>query len=309
MPTTATHAPGTPPRVLVLMATFNGAAWLDEQLASIVNQQGVRVSMLVADDGSTDASMETIGRWRAQGFDIELLPDADRRRGAAGTFFALLGAAKAAAFDAVALADQDDIWAPGRLATALRVLSGGKVAGYSSDAVAFWADGRERCLDKAHPQADADHLFEPAGPGCTYVLAPSLVQAVQAALRERPSCIEAVGYHDWWLYAFARAQGFVWHIDDQATVRYRQHAHNELGANFGIKGVRRRWARLTSGWYRGQVLLLARAWPEHQKEVLGRLRRLALRDRLWLALRARRFRRRPRDQLALAVMLVTGVMR
>jgi rhamnosyltransferase len=309
MPTNATDALRAPPRVLVLMATFNGATWLDEQLASIFEQGGVRTSLLVLDDGSADASLDIIGRWRARGFDIELLSGPSGRRGAASTFFALLCAASANAFDAVALADQDDVWEPGRLARALRVLSEGQVAGYSSDAMAFWADGRERRLGKAFPQAEADHLFEPAGPGCTYVLAPALIRAVQAALIQLPSCIEGVGYHDWWLYAFARANGFAWHIDDRATVRYRQHAHNELGANFGIKGVRRRWSRLTSGWYREQILLLAQAWSGHQEEAQMRLRRFGPGDRLWFALRARRFRRRPRDQLALAAMLLAGVMR
>jgi rhamnosyltransferase len=297
------------PRVRVLLATYNGAAWLDEQLQSIFSQVGVYVSVLAADDGSTDSTLEILGRWKERGFALEVLPPGQERKGAAGTFFRLLAASPLDGIQAVALADQDDVWHLDRLAGALRVLRATGAAGYSSDAVAFWPDGRERKLGKAYPQRAADHLFEPAGPGCTYVLSPELVQAVQAELAASPERVTGVGYHDWWLYAFARTHGLAWHIDPDATVRYRQHDHNELGANFGFKGIRRRWGRLAGGWFRDQVLRVSGAWPGPHGEVIVRLRRLAWRDRFWLALRARSLRRRPRDQLALAAMLLLGVLR
>ena len=311
MPTTnpTEPAPVEFPRVLVLLATFNGERWLDEQLDSIFGQQRVRVTVLAADDGSSDGSIALVQRRASAGLAVQALPAADRQLGAAGNFLRLLREAPLDGFDLIALADQDDIWLPERLVRAIEQLASNRADGYSSDATAFWPDGRQRRLGKAHPQRAFDHLFEPAGPGCTYVLGWRLAQAVQAELRCNPQRFEGIGYHDWLIYAFARTHGFRWVIDPRPGVLYRQHGQNELGANFGLAAVKRRWVRLTSGWFRRQVLHIAGLWPGNHSELVGRLRRLAWRDRLWLARAACHCRRRPHDQLALATMLVLHVLR
>lgn len=41
-------------KVLILMATYNGAKYLDEQIQSLIEQKNVQVDILVRDDGSTD---------------------------------------------------------------------------------------------------------------------------------------------------------------------------------------------------------------------------------------------------------------
>ena len=297
------------PHILVLLATFNGARWLDEQLESIVEQRGVRVSVRVADDGSTDDTVARVQRWIARHPSITLVPNAGHRLGAAGSFLRLLRDAPLEHVDCVAFADQDDVWPLWRLARAAEQMKLHAAAGYSSDAWAFWADGRQRRLGKSHPQREFDYLFEPAGPGCTYVLACKLVAAAQCDLKIDPGRFDGLGYHDWWLYAFARVHRFPWHIDSEPTVMYRQHGANELGANFGVGGVRRRWGRLTGGWFREQVLRIGDQWPGPHRAVLARLQRLAWGDRAWLAWRVRALRRRPRDQLALAAMLMLGVLR
>lgn len=302
-------APATAPHVLVLLATFNGARWVEEQLDSIVGQHGAHVTILAADDGSLDGTAALVARCVPTRLAGPVLAPAGRQLGAAGNFLRLLRAAPLSGIDFVALADQDDIWLPGRLARAIQHLADKGADGYSSDATAFWADGRRHRLCKAFPQRRFDYLFEPAGPGCTYVLSAALAAALQQDLRMEPQRFNDVGYHDWLIYAFARTHGFSWVIDDVPGVLYRQHDHNELGANFGLRGVGRRWARLTSGWFRRQVLLMARLWPAAPEDLTIRLARLNLRDRLVLAVAARQCRRRPRDQLALAAMLLLFILR
>ena len=296
-------------RVLVLMATFNGAPWIDEQVASIVGQEGVQLAWAFADDGSTDTTPDRLHQLATSLPQASVLAPAARRLGAAGNFLRLLRQVSLDEVDFVALADQDDIWQAGRLARALDVVRQQQADGYSSDAIAFWPDGRRRRLGKACPQRAFDHLFEPAGPGCTYVLTVRLARAVQQELREKPERFDGIGYHDWLIYAFARTHGFRWVIDPTLGVLYRQHDHNELGANFGLGGVERRWGRLTSGWFRRQVLQIASLWPGDHGPLVARLRRLAWRDRVWLACAARGCRRRPRDQLAMAAMLLLCVLR
>ena len=291
------------------MATFNGAPWLDEQVASIVGQAGVRLAWTFADDGSTDSTLERLEHFAATLPRVGVLSPEKGRLGAVGNFLRLLREAPLDEVDFVALADQDDLWQPGRLARSLDVLRQQGAEGYSSDAMAFWPDGRRRLLGKAGPQRNFDYLFEPAGPGCTYVLTVALARALQQELRNEPQRFEGIGYHDWLIYAFARMHGFRWTIDPEPGVLYRQHSHNELGANFGLAAVRRRWGRLRTGWFRRQVLHIAGLWPGDHGPLVARLRRLAWRDRVWLACAARGCRRRPRDQLAMAAMLLLCVLR
>lgn len=297
------------PRVLVLMATFNGAEWLRPQVDSILEQEGVRVRLRVSDDGSTDDTLSQLQDLQRQHVAIEVLTGHDQRLGACGNFLRLLRESSFDDIDYVAFADQDDVWLPWKLLRGTAQLRSTGAAAYSSDAIAFWPDGRRRPLGKASPQRAMDYLFEPAGPGCTYLLCKELAIEIQQELRRDPDTFAGVWYHDWLIYAYARARGQAWTIDQEAGVLYRQHGRNELGANFGVKGIFRRWGRLTSGWFRGQVLLIAAKLPPHDSGVVDRLHRFSLRDRLWLAARACQLRRRPRDQLALATMLLLGVLR
>ena len=55
------------PAVLVVMACYNGSAFLDEQLASVLAQQGVHVSILIRDDGSDDGTPEKLEDWKTRG--------------------------------------------------------------------------------------------------------------------------------------------------------------------------------------------------------------------------------------------------
>jgi rhamnosyltransferase len=297
------------PHVRVLIATHNGTPWLDEQLRSIFGQEGMHVSLLASDDQSTDGTPAVLADWSRRSSALQILPSATSRLGAAANFVRLLRETRLDGVDFVALADQDDIWQPARLARALALLGEHGADGYSSDVLAFWADGRRKPLGKAHPQRALDHLFEPAGPGCTYVLNAALASALQRELKREPQRFDGIGYHDWLIYAFARLHDYRWFIDPEPGVLYRQHAHNELGANLGAVALTRRWGRLTSGWFRGQVLRIATFWPGAPEPLVTRLRRLSVLDRIWLALRVRQLRRHPRDQFALAAMLLLGVIR
>ena len=44
------------PKVLVLLAVYNGNSWLDEQIKSIFNQEGISLELAISDDNSNDGS-------------------------------------------------------------------------------------------------------------------------------------------------------------------------------------------------------------------------------------------------------------
>lgn len=55
--------------VLVLMATYNGGKYLDEQLQSLFSQKEVKVKLLVRDDESSDNTITVLENWE-KGNDI-----------------------------------------------------------------------------------------------------------------------------------------------------------------------------------------------------------------------------------------------
>ena len=47
-------------KVLVLLSTYNGEKYIDEQLKSIFSQKNVEVHVLARDDGSQDRTIEIL---------------------------------------------------------------------------------------------------------------------------------------------------------------------------------------------------------------------------------------------------------
>ncbi|MFC7431114.1 MULTISPECIES: glycosyltransferase [unclassified Agrococcus] len=293
----------------MLLATHDGAAFLDEQLDSILAQQGVAVTVFVSDDGSTDGTATMLEQRAASDARLVLLP-AGRFGSSWANFYRLLRDVDGDGFDAVAMSDQDDVWMPGRLATQVAALADADAV--SSDVEAFDEHGRRRLIRKSQPLRALDHVFESAGPGSTFVLSPAAVGLVRDVLDADPvaSTVEA---HDWLVYAVVRSAGMRWRILDQSLVAYRQHGANVLGANVGVRARIDRSGRILRGWYREQVGRVAEvsarvAAPAERAELetLARAVRGSRIDRMRLATRAGAFRRRRRDAVALGLLMAVG---
>ena len=295
-------APAPTVRVAVLLATYNGALWLKEQIDTILAQQGIEVRLVASDDSSTDATGEILADYEARGR-LSRLPACGERMGNANrNFLRLIHDADVGNAEFVALADQDDIWLPAKLQRAAASLQATRAQAYSGDVIAFWPDGRTQLLVKSQPQRPFDHLFEAPGPGCTFVLCRAAYDIFRAWLRTNYEGARAAPVHDWLIYAFVRQQGWRWHIDPQPSMLYRQHGLNEAGANIGARAALRRGKRLASGLFRQQAVQIA-ALVGDDTWVSSALSRLNIADRLRLALACRSLRRRPRDALMMLMFL------
>lgn len=254
----------TPPRVLVLLASYNGARWIRQQLESILSQDGVDAHITIRDDGSSDSTLTEITGLADRR--IELAPPSPPTGSAAGNFFTLIGQYAADGFDFVAFSDQDDIWRREKLAHACRLLRHTGSAAYSSATIAQWEDGRQRLVALSGRQNACDFLFEGGGQGCTFVLSAAFYERVRRFIAEHPGSTQGLHFHDWTVYALARAWGLRWAFDSTPTVVYRQHSGNDTGARGSFPGARKRLALLRNGWYRGQLeriaLLCATAAPD-----------------------------------------------
>ena len=296
------------PRVAVLLATCNGMPYLEEQVATINAQIGVDVTIIASDDMSDDGSWAWLNQ--RKGERLRLLPRS--KAGSAGkAFVRLLCDADFAAFDYVALSDQDDLWAPRKLHRAIAQMEEWGCGGYSSNLVAFDEDNRFWCLDKGQKPVEFDYLFQTASAGCSYVLTREAAMLVKEKLTPIKESLPLRMPHDWLIYAILCSRGVPWRMDSTSHIFYRQHKRNAYGALPGLRGLTLRLRLARSGWYRENILQLGRVLDNAHDEraILNAIDRLSWRDRVWLSMRANKFRRRKRDRVLLTMTIVAGLFR
>lgn len=284
----------------VLLATFNGAKWIAEQLDSIANQQDVQVCVIASDDQSTDETGNIIRLYNK--VPIQFLLNKPQRFGRANTnFLRLIAEADVKDASYVALADQDDIWHHDKLVRAIQQIEQNNAVAYSANVEAFWSDGTSKMLVKAYPQKNWDFLFGSPGPGCTFVLKREVFDKLRTWVIGHEELIKQAWVHDWWIYAYVRNLGYKWLIDDHIKMRYRQHFSNEIGANRGFSAIKKRYEIIKKGRYLSEVLLIAEL-VECNPPWLKRLKRFEFIDRLYLMCNSYAFRRSPYDVLALLLI-------
>jgi rhamnosyltransferase len=299
------------PSFAVLLAAFNGTAFLDELLASVNAQQAVSVTLFVSVDLSSDGTEALLQQHAAQhGAGMSLLPTGQRFGSAAANFLRLLRDVDFSGYDYVSLADQDDIWLPDKLQRAHEALTRSDADAYSSNVLAFWPDGRRMLIDKAQPQRPWDFLFEGGGPGCTFVLRKGFALELREFATAHQAGLSAILHHDWLIYAYARAHGRHWIMDSRPGVLYRQHGDNLLGANRGWRAFRSRARAVLHGEGVAQAITLAGVVGLGQHPFVLAMARPGRARFLRLALQARNCRRRWRDQwlfgLACLCLFVLG---
>lgn len=305
---------GTPPKVTVLMATFNGAAHLEDQVRTILDQRGVDVRLIVRDDGSIDATGALVAAIVAREPDrvVVMHDDAGPCGSAAANFCQMLRSVAVEPGAFVALADQDDVWFPDKLACAVERLRAEEADGYSSNLLAFSDEEHAAWqVRKDAPQQPFDYLFQGASAGCTYVLSARALAVVQAGVDRLGSTLPLHASHDWLVYALCRSAGLRWSMDDRARIAYRQHAANVYGTKSGLARIVERVRLLRSHWYRRAILWLATTLDlsPGERGIVVRVERLSPSDRLWLAWNAGLFRRDPREARQLRLALLTGLLR
>ena len=221
--------------VQILLATYNGARYLPEQLDSLQRQTYQDFTLLVSDDGSTDGTpallQEFAAEWPGR---VAFAAHAPAFGNARDNFFWLMEQSCA---DYVLFCDQDDVWNPDKVE---KTLAGLRQLEEENPAmpVLFFTDQTPVDAD-LHPiapslmrmqQQDAGQtdyrrlLFQNIVTGCA---AGANRAAVQLALKCQNR--QDVIMHDWWLGLVVSRFGKVGYLDE-STMLYRQHGGNSVGA-------------------------------------------------------------------------------
>jgi glycosyltransferase involved in cell wall biosynthesis len=99
-------------KISVAMCTYNGAQFVAEQLASIAAQTRLPDELVVCDDGSTDATVESVREFaRTAPFVVRIFEN-EKNLGSTKNFERAIELCEG---DFIAVADQDDIWLPEKL--------------------------------------------------------------------------------------------------------------------------------------------------------------------------------------------------
>jgi len=280
--------------ISVLLAAYNGEKFIEQQIQSVLDQTFKPSKILINIDQSEDKTVSIFEDFAKKNPEIQILNSNKRFGSAAANFIYLLLNTNLSNINYIALADQDDLWKEDKLDRAIQKLQQG-YDGYSSNVAAFWKNGRQKIIRKNQPQQEFDHLFESAGPGCTFVMTKKLALSLQEFLKIG-QFNQLDNYHDWLIYAYARSKGFKWYVDSYPSVEYRQHTTNVFGVNVGIKAFISRMHRVLNGEGFDFAFRLMKELKV-QDSFIQSLFPVSRFNLLKLAFKAKCCRRRVRDQI------------
>ncbi len=214
------------PRVLVMMATYNGERYLGEQVNSILAQEGVDVWLRVCDDRSTDGTYRLLQELAARHPNVTVSQNQDNL-GVGKNFMQMVYEEAADNYDYYAFSDQDDIWLPNKLNDAIgRIADFQNGVLYYSDMTNFdaehsWSGLGQYTKVVSHP----DTVFvRNWAPGCTMLFNHGLFELLN---RYRPDSFPRL--HDTWVHVVAYTCAEVVHDLDHSFIRRRITGKNVIG--------------------------------------------------------------------------------
>jgi glycosyltransferase involved in cell wall biosynthesis len=222
----------TAPRVTVLLATFNGAAFLDEQLASLAAQDVEHLDIVASDDGSADQTLQLLQAWQQRWTKGRFVVVLGPRRGVAENFRSLMLWPEIEG-NYVAFSDQDDVWDADKLSAA--------IAAIADDTEPALYGSRTRLVDVELQPMGASPLFQHS-PEFRNAIVQNIAGGNTMVLNWKAFALAAESArrttfvsHDWWCYLIVSGAGGRVHYDPLPHLAYRQHDGNVVGANRGLR--------------------------------------------------------------------------
>jgi glycosyltransferase involved in cell wall biosynthesis len=213
-------------KIAVVMTTYNGERYLEQQIESILSQSLLPNTLIVCDDQSTDGTVGILDKYQQQGKLTYVINT--KQLGLIENFKKAVALAPHDAY--VALSDQDDQWLPDKLEQSARLLLEIEDPGLPCMVYTdlMLVDQEDKVLNQSFRnelgQDRYQHnlqtlLFGNFVNGCTVLMNPVL----KARFAEIPGDISL--NHDGWMslqaYAFGKAQEL-----KIPLVRYRKHNTN-----------------------------------------------------------------------------------
>jgi glycosyltransferase involved in cell wall biosynthesis len=224
-------------RTSVVLATRNGARYLEPQLRSLANQSQPPCEIIVTDDDSTDATMSIVSEFSRQStIPVRLL----QNRPALGFEDNFIQGALQAKGDLVAFCDQDDIWDRHKIATCAAAFDDSSVLLVTHTARLINAEGQ--VIGEFNQEIYRDKLYPPRSLDPFRVFFGFSITFRQSLLTAIPPSRRGMDYvsgrkslaHDRWIVFLANMLGRT-RVLHKPLVDYRQHANNAFGAHPNLR--------------------------------------------------------------------------
>lgn len=220
-----------PIEVAVLLATYNGEKYLEEQILSILEQKDIWVKLYIHDDFSRDSTLKVIEKLsKSYPGQIEVV-HSEYRLGVVKTYQFLLDRVEA---DFYFFSDQDDVWFVDKIISEVKILKE-----YQNEPALVYSDLE---IVDANLNVVNQSMFSHMNVKNTNQPEKLLVQNVitgntvgfnrqlrDLVIKSFRMESEYVLMHDGWLGLIATLYGRLLFLD-QPTVKYRQHGNNVVGA-------------------------------------------------------------------------------
>ncbi|MFN8575920.1 MAG: glycosyltransferase family 2 protein [Candidatus Sericytochromatia bacterium] len=230
-------------RVDILLATYNGEKYLEEQLDSIINQTYKNWFVIVRDDGSSDLTLNIIEQFCKNYPDKSLfIKDSESNLGPCFNFGKLLTYSTS---NYIMFCDQDDIWLENKIELSLSgILKTERI--YSKDLPILIhtdlkvVDSKLNMisesffeLKKLNPELSKNInsiICDNSITGCTMIINKSLKDKIIINNKN-------IIMHDWWIAIIACILGKI-DVIYEPTILYRQHSNNSIGISNNKKTLR-----------------------------------------------------------------------
>ena len=231
----------------ILMATYQGERYINEQLISFEKQSYKNWKLIVSDDGSTDNTLSIIDEFATRNVS-KVTVVAGPRKGFVSNFLSLVLREDIKA-DYYSFSDQDDIWYKDKLERAIQWLKS-----IPSDIPALYCS-RTHLVDDTgkslglsplfkRPPSFRNALVQNIGGGNTMVINQAAKEIIS-----RAGVAEVIS-HDWWMYILISGVGGKIFYDPEPSLGYRQHGKNLIGSNLGFRARLCRFKKIMQGQYR-----------------------------------------------------------
>lgn len=220
--------------LVVLLATYNSAKYLTEQLDSLFSQTYLNWTLYVHDDGSSDETMSIISDYQKNYTNVVIVDDGMKALGPKKNFIHLLEVVAAKYY---MFCDHDDVWLPTKVELTLNEIKKAELQNplkpvvFHSDLTVV--DGNLNVIDKSmwhyakiRPEILHHRNYAMVScymTGCTIGL--NDLAKTELALDMPDDAI----MHDWWIGVQAAMKGAVIISCHQPTILYRLHGNNDSG--------------------------------------------------------------------------------
>jgi len=216
------------------MGTYNGEAYLEEQLDSLEKQTHTNWQLIVSDDGSTDNTLFLLEKYQSKWPEGKLSIRSGPQQGFCQNFLSM-ACDKNIKADYFAFSDQDDVWLPQKLEEALKNIGNNETPklAYVYCGSTIYVDNNLKHIGYSDlyllPKVFENALVQSIVGGNTMVF-----NKAGKKLLENIG-IKQVASHDWWLYQIATGSGGQVFYDTVPYVLYRQHANALVGGGFNLR--------------------------------------------------------------------------